>query len=94
MEVCRCELSLYSVVGSACTKLLALWRILAVGVAALHHEVLDDAMEQRSVVETLFNELQHIVTMFRGVVVEAHDDVALRCLDLYLCHCRNIYVYD
>ena len=48
-------------------------------------------MEQRSVVEALFNELQHIVTMFRGVVVEAHDDVALRCLDLYLCHCYNIY---
>ena len=65
------------VIRSARAQHLALWSALAVRVAALDHEILDDTVEECSIEISLLRQLQEVVTMLRSLVVEAHLDVAL-----------------
>ena len=51
------------------------------GVAALDHKTLDDAMKEERVVELLVDQLEEVVAMDGGVVVEHHADVALGGLE-------------
>ena len=65
------------VIRSARAQHLALWSALAVRVAALDHEILDDTVEECAIEISLFCQLDEVVTMLRCLVVEAHLDVAL-----------------
>jgi len=49
----------------------------AVGVAALDHEILDDAMKERAVEDTLSHILKEIVAMARCLVAQLHADDAV-----------------
>ena len=65
------------VIRSARAQHLALRSALAVRVAALDHEILDDTVEECAIEISLLCQLQKVVTMLRSLVVEAHLDVAL-----------------
>ena len=56
---------------------------LGVRIAALDHEILDDPMEKGAVLISLFHQLQEIVTVKRGLVIQANNDVAQHCLNSY-----------
>ena len=71
------------IVWSARSQHLSLGSILAVGVAALNHKVLDDTMKKSAVEVSFLSQFYEVVTMTRSLVVEAHDDVALCSLDFY-----------
>ena len=58
----------------------------AVGIAALHHEVLDDPVKEQIVIEPLFDELDEVVPVRRGVVKQLDGHGAkLR----FQCHLRR-----
>ena len=76
VEECGADLCLNGVVGTASAELLALGSTLAVGVAALYHEIFYHAVKQRAVIVALLCELHDVVTVLGCLVVKAHNDVA------------------
>ena len=80
------ELGGYALGGAAHAEALAGLGGLGVGVARLDHEALDDAVEEHTVVVTLLHQLDEVVAVKRGFVVEGDGDVAHGGLDQYLCH--------
>ena len=58
----------------------------ALGVSALDHEAVDDAVEGQAVIETLFCQLQEVINRDRGgVAVQLHGDGAVILhLDLHM----------
>ena len=83
VEERRKDFSLQRIVGAAHAKALTSWCIHRIGVAALTHEVADDAVEECTIVETFLRKFQEVVTMERSLIVEANGDVAKRCSDFY-----------
>ena len=69
----------------ALTEELARKGILALGVATLYHEILDDAMEEQGVIYVEIHQFDEVVAMERCGVVEAQSDVAGCCLEHHLC---------
>ena len=76
------DFSLKGVVGASRAETRVGVGVLGVGVSGLHHELVDDAVEQHAVVIFLFDEFQEIVAVGRGVAEEVHPDVAYRGLDV------------
>lgn len=93
MEEVGLDLGLQRVVGTAHTELLACRRALRVGVAALNHEVANDAMEQRAIVIALRSQLQEVVAVNGCVVVEANGNVAQGSGNLDICHGFDMLVF-
>ncbi len=78
----RIELGGNLVARSACAPHLFLGRVLRERVAALGHEALDDAMEERAVVEAFAGEFLEIFHgLRRDIGPEFHDEFTLRSLD-------------
>ena len=71
------ELGRDGIVRTTCAQHLAFRSAFAVWIAALNHKILDDTMEESAIEISLLCQLQEVVTMLRGLVVEAHLDVAL-----------------
>lgn len=78
------ELRLLGVVEVARAESLSGFGMLAVGVAALDHEVLDDAVEEQRVVDAHLRQFQEVVAVLRRLVIEADADVACRGLEEHL----------
>ena len=90
-----------------CVKLLWLqWIDLAGrGVASLYHKVLDNSMEDATIIVATLYPFQKIIPVKRGVIVESHPNVAHRRLQQNLMasgilmygsciHTRNSYTLD
>src|SRR5262245_39772852 len=76
------ELGFDLITGAARAPTALFGFVLRVRVAALNHEILDDAMKARAVVETLFGELLEILHMARrNVRPEFEDHFALGSID-------------
>ena len=60
-------------------------RVLRLGIAGLHHELIYHTVEQHPVVIFLLDEFQEVVAMGRSVAEKAYTDVADRCLDVDQC---------
>ena len=71
------ELGRDGIVRTTCAQHLAFRSAFAVWIAALNHKILDDTMEESAIEISLLCQLQEVVTMLRGLVVEAYLDVAL-----------------
>lgn len=80
----QAELGLDSVVVVARAQSLSGLCMLAVQVAGLYHEVLDDAMEQQGVVDVLLDEAQEVVAMLWRLVEKRYTNVARCGLEQYL----------
>jgi hypothetical protein len=72
------------ILGTSHAKVLACRCSLRVGVATLNHEVLDDTMKECPVIIAFAGKLEEVVTVFGGLVVKAHYDVAIGGTDTYL----------
>ena len=96
VEVARIEdLGLLRIAQVAAAELCAGLRRLAVGVAGLNHEFVDDAVEERAVVRALLHQLQKVGLVTGCVAVELHRDVALRGVDEHIfvcCGCHRCCV--
>ena len=68
----------------ALTEELARKGILALGVATLYHEILDDTMEQQRVIHVQVYQLYEVVAVEWGGVVETQPDIAGSCLEHHL----------
>ena len=77
----RAELWFQGVTQVAIAQFLSRLCRAAVGVTSLNHEVIDDAVEEQRVVEVLVHQLQEVVAVDGGLVVEGYADVALSSLD-------------
>ena len=89
----QAELWLDGIVEVARTQQLAGLGVLAVQIAALNHEVLDDTMEKQGIVDVHADELQEIVAVQGCLVIEGQTDVALgslqQDLSALLCECKS-----
>ena len=84
MEILRIDkLGRHSIARTAGTELYAGCCALAVRVATLYHKVLDYTMEECAVVIAFLSKFDEIITMKRGLVIEADCNIAERSLDLY-----------
>src|SRR3712207_2543222 len=79
------------VVGAARSEPFALGSALAVGVATLNHEVLDDPMEKRSIEIALPGQLNEVVTVGGRLVVKADEDVAFGSADFDVCRHKKVF---
>ena len=78
MEVCGiANLGLKGVVGASGAEGFPGGGVLRVGVAGLHHELVDHAVEEHTVIIPFAGEFQEVVAVGRGVAEKAHLYVAL-----------------
>jgi hypothetical protein len=75
-QLWQSELRLDGIDQFATTQSLTRLCMLAVQVATLYHEILDDPMEQQRVIHLHFHELHEIVTMKGRLVIEFYTDIA------------------
>ena len=80
VELGQAELSLNGVVVVTRSQPLSRLGILAVQIATLYHEVLDNPVEEQRIIDMLLDELQEVVTMLRRLVEQRNTDVASRRL--------------
>ena len=86
------ELSLDGIVGTPLAQRHARFSMTAVGIAALNHEVLDDAVEEQRIIELLVDEFQEIVAMTRRIVEERQNNLTHCGFEHHLtrlCHRRH-----
>ena len=79
------ELGRKGITHVAPAQCLSLGRVLTLRVSRLDHEVLDDPVEQRTIVWAFLGQLNEVVPMFRCLVVEFHHDVSRGGLDFQSC---------
>ena len=77
------DFSLDIVAGASGAERLACRGRFRVGVARLHHEFVDYAVEEHSVVVAFFGQFYEIIAMAGGVAEEAHRQIAFGGLDFY-----------
>ena len=83
IPVGQTELRRNRVARIAIAQALARLGISAVGVAALYHEILDAAVEERAVIEAFAGKFEEVLAVQRRVVREGYPNVAHVCLDAY-----------
>ena len=84
MEELRNEFGRYGVAYISTTQMCGIVGILAVWVACLNHECLDDAVEEGTVVHAFLGQLDEVVAMLRSFVIQFHNDVTHRSFDFHL----------
>ena len=83
MEETGIDFGFDGIAGAAHSEAFAGGSALGVGVSALNHEVLDDTVEQETVVIALGGELEEIVAVEGCLVIQADYDVAQSGCDFY-----------
>ena len=75
------ELGRDGVVGASGTEMCSGRSSTRIGIATLNHKVLDDTVEESAVVIALTGQLEEIITMKGGLVIETNGDVTEGGLD-------------
>ena len=83
MEKTVLDLGFQRIAWTADTQRLAGRRAFGIRITPLDHEILNHAVEQRTIIVAISHQFHEVVTVDGSLVIQANHDIAQHCLYLY-----------